>query len=507
MATPDGTSRRGRRQHQPGLAGLRADLANGLRHLGTRTSGQHKRFVLAVVALGTLLRILRLDAPLSFDEAYTWTAYAGRSFAFLFSDYTFTGNHILYSALARVSTLIFGVHPWSLRLPALVAGVLVMPLAYSFARKVFNRHIAVIFLCFLAVSGPLVEYSAMARGYSLMWLAMWGMLATGRHYVKTENWASAVLMAVIAALGMWATPAMAYAAIMAYAWTWFMVLSNYESTVRRRTAKLLGSLVLAGLLSVLCYLPVIVAHSVDHLINHPSMVDNTWARFVNTQQDRVFEVWAYFSDSSSTLLAVAGMVSVVYAANVSSKYRFLIFGLLLGAVPLILLQRFLAPPATWVFTLAIFGLGIAIALFYLLKLVRDKLYTGFGKPQRTLVAGGAVLLLFGVTGLRSPGDLVERFPDARLAAQWLAANTAPGDRVCVQSPWSAPVGFYLTAYHAPASLTDGVPTGKLLVLVAPGHGQTPSGVLRDAGIAAADNAVLQDLRSWGRLELFGVETP
>ncbi len=507
MATPDGTSRRRRRQHQPGLAGLRADLAGGLRHLSSRTSSQHKRFVLAVVVLGTLLRALRLDAALSFDEAYTWTGYASRSFGFLFSDYTFTGNHILYSALARLSTLVFGVHAWSLRLPALVAGVLVMPLAYSFTRKVFNRHIAVIFLCFIAVSGPLVEYSAMARGYSLMWLAMMGMLATGRHYVKTENWASAVLMAVVAALGMWATPAMAYAAIMAYAWTWFMLLSNYESTVRRRTGKLLGSLVLAGVLSMLCYLPVIITHSVDHLINHPSMVENTWARFVNTQQDRVFEVWAYFSDSSSTLLAVAGMLSVVYAANVSSKYRFLIFGLLLGSVPLILVQRFLAPPATWTFTLAIFGLGIAIALFYLLKLVRDKLFTGFTKAQRTLVAGVAVLLLFGITGQRSPGDPVERFPDAQLAAQWLADNTGPGDRICVQSPWSPAMEFYLSAYGSRASVGGGLPAGRLLVLVAPGHGQTPMGVMRDAGIAAPDSTGLHELRTWGRLELFEVQAP
>ncbi|MBK9059297.1 MAG: glycosyltransferase family 39 protein [Flavobacteriales bacterium] len=161
-----------------------------------------------VLAIGVILRILRLDGPVTYDEALTYVNYSSRSFGFLFSDYMYTGNHILHSAFVRISTLIFGVHLWSLRLPALIAGILVMPLFYAFVRALFNRHIAVIALCLLAVSGPLVEYSALARGYGLTWFFMVCSLLAARHFVKHENSVSVVMLGLFCALGMWAAPVM-----------------------------------------------------------------------------------------------------------------------------------------------------------------------------------------------------------------------------------------------------------------------------------------------------------
>ncbi|HRQ83559.1 MAG TPA: glycosyltransferase family 39 protein, partial [Flavobacteriales bacterium] len=270
-------------------------MATARKRILQRTGGHHKYFVLFVLVLGLVLRAWRLNEPVSYDEALTWTEYARKSFGFLLSDYTFTSNHILYSALAKISVLLFGLHPWSLRLPALVAGMLVLPLAYLFVRMVFNRHIAVIFLCLLAVSSPLVEYSAMARGYSLVWLFTICALLAGRHFVKSENWVSAVLLATSTALGMWAAPVMVYPAVMAYFWTLFMLMTNYQSTLRRRVLKLAGSFLLAGGLASLCYAPVIAMHSLDSLLHHPSLADHTWNHFVNTQQDQAFGVWAYLT--------------------------------------------------------------------------------------------------------------------------------------------------------------------------------------------------------------------
>lgn len=120
-----------------------------------------------------------------------------------------------------------------------------MPLCYAFARSVFNRHIAAILLCLVAVSGPLVEYSAVARGYSLVWLFTISALMAARHFVSSENAISSILMAAFTALGMWATPDMIYPAVMVYTWALFMLVANYQSTIRRRMVKLVGSAVLA----------------------------------------------------------------------------------------------------------------------------------------------------------------------------------------------------------------------------------------------------------------------
>lgn len=500
----EGSPRRRRRKGQPGWKGWRADFRAALSRLFRRSSTNHKRFVFAVLAVGVALRILRMNEAVTYDEALTYVHYAGRSFGFLFSDYLFTSNQILYSALARLSTLILGVHAWSLRLPALVAGILVMPMCYAFARSVFNRHIAVILLCLVAVSGPLVEYSAVARGYSLVWLFTISALLAARHFVRSENVISLILMAAFTALGMWATPDMIYPAVMVYTWALFMLVANYQSTIRRRMVKLVGSAVLACGLVFLFYAPVVVVHSLDQLLHHPSVQEHTWTTFVNTQQDRAFDLWAYFTGTASTLLAFAGVIGVIYAAYISLKYRLLLFALVVGTVPIVLIQHVVDPPAVWTFSLLVFHLGSAIGLFYLLKVVRDKLLPTFTKAQRTLVAGAFVVLLFGWLGIRGEGDTVERFPEAKLAAAWFATNTSPGDRVCVQLPWDAPVAFYLDCEQKGTDLLRSpiTPDRRLYVVVAPGHGQTPAGVLLDNELRQADLPPLKLLREWERVELF-----
>ncbi|MCB0757568.1 MAG: glycosyltransferase family 39 protein [Flavobacteriales bacterium] len=498
------SKRRRRKEHQPGWKGFRADLRTSLSRLFARSSTNHKRFVLFVLLVGVVLRILRMNEPVTYDEALTYVHYAGRSFSFLFSDYLFTSNQILFSAFARASTLVFGVQPWSLRLPALLAGILVMPLCYAFARVVFNRHIAVITLCLVAVNGPLVEYSAIARGYSFIWLFTISSLLAARHFVKSDNLVSAAFLALFCALGMWVSPAMIYPAVMVFSWAFFMLVSNYQSSLRRRVMKLTGALLLSCTLVLLFYTPVVVVHSLDQLLHHPSVVENTWTSFVNSQQDRAFDLWAYFTGTSSSFLAFAGAVGMTYAAYISVKYRLLLFALVVGTVPLVLLQLVVAPPAVWTFSLPVFHLGSAIGLFYLLKVVRDKMVPNFTKSQRTLVAGAAMLLIFGWLGVRGEGDTVERYPEAQMAAAWIKTNTNSDDRVCVQLPWNAPVGFYLAREHGdPQVLRRGRAAGRTYVLVSPGHGQTVEGVLLDAELSRASLRDLQLLQGWGRLELFG----
>mgnify|MGYP007089895509 CR=1 FL=1 len=487
---PVGSKRRRNAGHQPGWGGFRSDLATARKRILQRTDGHHKYFVLFVLVLGLVLRAWRLNEPVSYDEALTWTEYARKSFGLLLSDYTFTSNHILYSALAKISVL--------------VAGMLVLPLAYLFVRMVFNRHIAVIFLCLLAVSSPLVEYSAMARGYSLVWLFTICALLAGRHFVKSENWVSAVLLATSTALGMWAAPVMVYPAVMAYFWTLFMLMTNYQSTLRRRVLKLAGSFLLAGGLASLCYAPVIAMHSLDSLLHHPSLADHTWNHFVNTQQDQAFGVWAYLTGTNAMALSFAGAAAIIYAAYVSAKYRLMLFALALGTLPIVTVQHMVAAPAAWTFSLLVFHMGGAIGLFYLLKAVRDKVAPDFTKGQRTLLGGAAVLLIFGILAIGNGGDDVERFPEADTAAAWVAAHARPGDRLGAQLPWDAPLGFYMACHGADPEMLDPQhdATGNIFIALAPSHGQTLGSVWRNAGLAHRQIPVMREVGQWGRLEMY-----
>ena len=90
------------------------------------------RLILLFILLsGLILRLGSLFEPVTYDEAYTYVAFASRSLWAIVSDYSLPNNHILHSILVHLSTQIVGNHPWAIRIPALVAGLGIIWMVYS----------------------------------------------------------------------------------------------------------------------------------------------------------------------------------------------------------------------------------------------------------------------------------------------------------------------------------------------------------------------------------------
>ena len=485
------------------ITSWRSDLREGFHTLWRRTSRTHKRMVLVLIALGALLRIVLLKEAVIYEEAFTFTYYATRPVGVIVSDYSYPNNHIFHTLLVKLSTSLFGVGQVQLRLPALLAGVAALPLYYLFVRAMFNRYIAMMALALVASSGALIEYSALARGYSIAWLCMMISLLLGRHFAKRNSSVSAILLAVVNAVGLWSVPVMIYATVAVYIWLGFYLMTKYDSTLNKRVQRLLLSVVIFVVLALLLYAPVVMVHGIGQLFHHPSMGDNTWETFLATHQDRSFDLWAYFTETSSSWLALLGLVGVLAAIYITSKYRMLIFALVLGSVPIVLLQHIVGPPSAWTYSLFIFQLGPAIALFYLLKLVQDRLIAAFTKRMRTLLASAVIFVIFGTQALRviPTGSNGSRMPGL---PRPLRPRSPSRDRVIAEFPWEAPLEFYLMARHIDRGVMsrDLSPGGQLFIVVSPADGQTPGSVLlhnKQEGDHASQARKIQD---WRRLEIY-----
>ncbi|MBP6930187.1 glycosyltransferase family 39 protein, partial [Patescibacteria group bacterium] len=90
------------------------------------------------------------------------------------SFWAFIANDVhppLYHLLARVSMNIFGAHEWSLRLPAALAGALLIPLGYFLGKNIFNKKSLALLLATLFTLSPYLFYfHNEARFYSLLLL-------------------------------------------------------------------------------------------------------------------------------------------------------------------------------------------------------------------------------------------------------------------------------------------------------------------------------------------------
>lgn len=181
--TVPGTAARGESR------GLAATLGEGGLALG------------AILAVGAVARIVRLNSDYWTDEILALQKSFRLPLADVITSFSGDNHHPLYSVFARISLVLFGESPWSVRLPAVLFGVAAVALTYAVARLGVNRREALFASLLLAVSYHHVWFSQNARGYTLI-----GLLALMTTWIlvrmlEQPAWRLALAFALCAALG------------------------------------------------------------------------------------------------------------------------------------------------------------------------------------------------------------------------------------------------------------------------------------------------------------------
>ena len=129
---------------------------------------KHLYVVLLILLLGVLVRLFFLFQPIRYDEAFTFVNFASKPIYRGLSDYSYPNNHLFHTLLVRLAYLFFGNQTWIIRLPAFIAGILIVPAAYVVMRIYSNKMTALLTAGLVAASPSLIFYSTNARGYTLV---------------------------------------------------------------------------------------------------------------------------------------------------------------------------------------------------------------------------------------------------------------------------------------------------------------------------------------------------
>ncbi|MBK6342386.1 MAG: glycosyltransferase family 39 protein [Flavobacteriales bacterium] len=504
-----GRAKRKEREQGSAWHWFKHDLREAVGRYSKQTSAAHKRFAALLILVGAGLRAWLLNEPVTIDEASMYVSFGTQSFTAILTDYSLPINHVLHTMLVKVSTSLFGLSTFSLRIPAFLAGVLAMPLFYMLTRSLFNRYIALMTLAMVAGCPPLIELSALALGYSISWCAFLAALLVARHLVRENNPWSAAIMGLCLALGMWSVTTTVFTAVMAFLWVLFTLMGKYQRSLNERLTMLGLAVVVFMLGTTLLYMPVVLEHGVDGLFIHQSEGENTWATFSAGYAERVIEFWMFAADPSYDWLLLLGFGGLMHATYVSGKFRAIVFSLLLGAVPLAIALQEDGPAYLWSYMIFFFCMGSAIALFYLLKLIQEKLVKGMGKRSRTAWASVALLALY-ASGLGVAKARMGHQAETRPGAALIIASMKADDRLCFDARWERIVSFELLAQgmpmerlHQVISYKGEMPVGSTLWLaLGKRGGPSPPEAISRCGLQAGnyDQPVLY--KEWPRLEIF-----
>ncbi|MEP6811395.1 MAG: glycosyltransferase family 39 protein [Actinomycetota bacterium] len=406
----------------------------------------HLYSLAAISVTAVVVRIDFLFQPMRYDEAVTYVHYASRPVYIGLTAYTAPNNHILHTLLVHMSTAVFGNEPWAIRLPALVAGVLLVPATYLVTRIIYGGAPALVAAALVATSSTLVEYSTNARGYTLLGLITLLLLALATRFRADSSPAAWTAFTVLGALGLWTIPTMAYALGTIVAWLVITIITERRHVALLRT-RLLPSLLGMAALTLVLYAPVLATAGPHALTQNPFVAPRTWsyvghhlpASFASTfarwHRDQPLVLW--------TLLAAGFVISLAARKRLSRFHVPVAVGALVAIPPLLAVQRVVPFERVWLFALPIYLMSAAAGLLYIVRRLPRL------QHFETVVALVAVALCASLAGEAVASRAVYRsedtstFRDAPAVSAFLQHVLRPGDRVLSAPPADQILEYYL----------------------------------------------------------------
>jgi 4-amino-4-deoxy-L-arabinose transferase-like glycosyltransferase len=396
-----------------------------------------------IASVGIVVRIWFLDQPMRYDEAWTFLRFVEPGINRLF-DYPAPNNHVAHTLLVYLSTSVFGTEPWAIRLPAFMAGILLMPMTYLCARTVFRRTLGLVAAGLVASCPFLVFYSTNARGYSGVALLTVALLPLSLYFVREESAFAGLLVALLSAIGLFTMPSMLLPIAMLVVWS---LLLAYHAGGWPKTLRVLGAvagvLLLCALATVALYVPVLITSGIRRIVANQYVQPQALVAAMTAWLQTARETWVLYQRDIPGFLTVCLIASALAGALRLWKWNrpaFLLFPSAIVGIGMVLLAgRAIPYSRTWSFLLplgfCLVDAGVMGALILADRRARVHVAGALGLLF-ALGIGYHLVATEAVTYYPETGTL----PDAEEIVLFLEPRLREGDLVLVRKYW--PMRYY-----------------------------------------------------------------
>lgn len=442
------------------------------------TSTAHAAALVFILIVGIVLRLNYLDQPMRTDESLTVVQYASAPLYMTVSDYSAPNNHVLHSTAVWLSLRVLGDSHFSIRLTAFLSGLLTIPLTYVLARRLTNRHAALLAAGLVATAGILIEYSVNARGYTLQTALFLSAFLAGIIGIFNANRAGFILLAVFSAGGFFTVPTMLYAYGGMMLTLLVMIVRQADSIQR---PMLLTWWTISGFsaaaMTLMLYTPVFIVSGISSLTGNVYVQSMTLAGFIESVP-RAFaeqvEHWHRGMLWVVGLVLALGQIVYVFASRARRSYVPITLVYVVWIVGVLLVQRVAPFPRVWLPLLPVYLLTCAAGLIYLLRATNDR--RAISAVMLIVAVNGASVLHTG-----TPYWSIETgtFRDAELATEFLADRLVEDMKVIHEHTSRESLRFYFMREGLPDEqiIPDGQIHDTVYIVVNLEYPQTAESVM------------------------------
>jgi 4-amino-4-deoxy-L-arabinose transferase-like glycosyltransferase len=471
-----------------------------LREAWRSESNEHRLVLTTIFSIAIALRVMYIAQPMRYDEAVTYMYFVRLPWSDALSTYTYPNNHIFHTALAKAAVTAFGNHPWAIRIPAFLAGILVLPAAYVVVRELYGARAALLASALLSTSAVLIMFSTNARGYMLMVLGFLLLVLVSIHLLRGGPRMLWTQFAVIAALGLWTIPSMLYPFAAVCLW---LALSFLVDGKRAELRQLWIAIAVTAGLTALLYWPVAANDGIAAVTRNRFVLPSPWFLFLAELPKTIGEAVRSWGLGLPPVVALA-LVWPAFAAlrrhGSLTPFRVGLPVAMFASSCWILVVNHRAPFARtwiWVFPVvaALIGAGIVVLLerWPRLRPVAERRVPAIAITL-TLITSVSVVSSFSVLLTRDTGT----YREAEDAAAVFKRVLRPGDRILAAIPTNGPLDYYLNRAGIDRRhlSQDERSASRIFAVVDQGEGQTLSdvvmySVVRDTSVWAEPSGVVE----------------
>lgn len=418
-------------------------LLDELRDAWRSESRAHRVALLAIGFIGVALRLAYIDQPMRYDESVTYLYFVRHPWADALSNYQYPNNHLFHTALVKALVTVFGNSPIVLRIPALLAGVVIIPATYAATRELYGARAALFAAAIVSASAELTLFSTNARGYSLVVLAFLLLILVGARILRGDDQQSWIEFIVISWLGAWTIPIMLYPFGSIVAWLALSLLvAGRTGDVRK-----LGIAVAAvGGLTFASYWPVIQRSGVAAITNNAFVRSSEWLLFLHDLVNTTGEALVGWSTGVPLLVTIPLLLFGVAALRRHAALSRTTVGIPVAAFiwcSWLLVVNHRAPFArVWLWLLPVIGALAGAGLLRFLESRSRLRVLGDRFPLVAVVICALFAASIGYSQTVPRSGETGAYPDARRVADWLRTESKPTDRVLAPIPTNAPLEYY-----------------------------------------------------------------
>ena len=408
-----------------------------------------------LILVAITMRLASLYIPLTHDEAYSYNAFASRSLWVTVSDYHLPNNHVFLTIIVNILTHLFGNHLWLIRLPTLLVGIVMVPVAYVLGRRWYSREVGFLGAGLVAVFPILVEYSVLARGYILINLFTLLILIFGDQVRGHKDRFVWLLLIVINALGFFTIPIMMFPFGALYIWLFLSCVVGDFSGYRSRWDFLKYWLIsgfASAFLTVLLYAPILIGDSENFFGNSfvAPLSKATFPAVLISRLNLMWTEWMGLIPGWLIMIGVAGIaLSVLLHFKISKPKIPLQLAFFFWVAAYLLVRRPDMMARMWLYLVAPCLIWSAGGLVETLRWVSDLFRRRLPLEQGLL---GISLISIFVLGVVTVPTIPERWSQKshiETAALYLKENLQEGDLVTASVEYFPQLRYYFGILEIP----------------------------------------------------------